>query len=274
MCAETGTPPTNTLRDLVDLERYPIDALDGAAGRALVNGCRYDLRARGACQLEGFLRRDAVDALAAEAAALAQFAFRNESVSNVYFEDIDDSLPEDDPRRLLERASQAAVAYDLIPAAAGVRALYESNAMLAFVGAALDKDPFFRTVDPLGALNVVYYRAGDELGWHFDRSEFSVTLMLQPAESGGDFEYIPNLRTGADENYAGVRRLLLGDMTGVIHAPSTKGTLAFFRGHHSIHRVTPIVGDVLRTNAVLTYADVPDQRLNRLTQEIFYGRTA
>ena len=38
--------------------------------------------------------------------------------------------------------------------------------------------------------------------------------------------------------------------------------------------MTPIMGDRLRTNAVLSFADKPDHRLNTLTQELFYGRTA
>jgi hypothetical protein len=98
--------------------------------------------------------------------------------------------------------------------------------------------------------------------------------MLQPAAQGGDFQYVPNLRNEHDENYPAVGRLLQGDMTDVIHLPSRAGTLAFFRGRHSIHRVTPIEGDVLRTNAVLSFADKPDHRLNQLTQRLFYGRTA
>jgi hypothetical protein len=266
----TSTSP----RDLIDADRYPIDDLDSDAGAALVARCRTELEATGACQLDGFLRADAVERLVSEALALTNVAFTNEAVHNVYFEEVDPALPEDDPRRMLERASQATVAYDLIPAGAGIRALYEWDPLLRFVGAALGKHPFYRNADPLGALNLVYYTQGDELGWHFDRAEFVVTLMLQPASWGGDFEYIPNLRNEHDENYPAVRRLLQGDMTNVIHLPSTAGTLAFFRGRHSIHRVTPIAGDRLRTNAVLSFADQPDQRLNPLTQELFYGRTA
>jgi len=34
------------------------------------------------------------------------------------------------------------------------------------------------------------FTAGQQLGWHFDRSDFSVTLSLQAASAGGDFEYI------------------------------------------------------------------------------------
>ena len=272
-----STPPhtstATSARDLIDIERYPIDDVDGA-GSALVARCRADLAATGACQLDGFLRAEAVDRLVAEALGLTDRSFRNEAVHNVYFEDVDPSLPDDDPRRIMERASQATVAYDLIPDGAGIRALYEWEPLLHFVGAALGKHPFYRNSDPLGALNLVYYTEGDELGWHFDRAEFVVTLMLQPATSGGDFEYIPNLRNESDENYSAVQRLLQGDMTDVIHLPSIAGTLAFFRGRHSIHRVTPIVGDRLRTNAVLSFAEKPDHRLNTLTQELFYGRTA
>ena len=274
MATRPDTPSAAILRELVDVDRYPIDALESTAGRELLARCQADLAANGACQLDGFLRPDAVVRLVDEALSLSDVSFRNASVHNVYFEDVDPSVPADDPRRLMERASQATVAYDLIPEDAGVRALYESDEFLAFVGASLGKDPFYRNADPLGGLNLVYYAEGDELGWHFDRAEFVVTLMLQPAIEGGDFEYAPNLRNEQEENYPDVKRLLEGDRTHVIHLPSRGGTLAFFRGRHSIHRVTPIVGDVLRTNAVLSFADKPGQRLNELTQLMFYGRTA
>lgn len=260
-------------RDLIDTDRYPIDDLESPAGIALVERCRADLGATGACQLEGFLRPAAIERLTAEALVLSDQGFVNEAVHNVYFEEVDESLPPDDARRIMQRASQSTIAYDMIPADAGIRALYEWDALLEFVGAALGKSPFYRNADPLGALNLTYYGEGDELGWHFDRAEFVVTLMLQPSISGGDFEYAPNLRNEQDENYATVQRLLQGDTTHVIHLPSTAGTLAFFRGRHSIHRVTPIEGDRLRTNAVLSFAEKPDHRLNELTQQLFYGRT-
>ena len=48
------------LAHAIDLERYPIDDLEGPAGRALLARCRDQLRSLGACELEGFLRGDAV----------------------------------------------------------------------------------------------------------------------------------------------------------------------------------------------------------------------
>ena len=58
----------------------------------------------------------------------------------------------------------------------------------------------------------------------------------------------------------------------VIELPSRPGTLAFFRGRYSLHRVTPIEGTRPRLNSVLTYASEPGHRLNPLTAKLFYGR--
>lgn len=259
---------------LVDLTRYPIDDLGSAEGRRLVDACRADLEEKGACRLPGFLTAEATEALADEARELAGAAYHQDDTHNVYFEDIDDSLPDDDPRRLLQHTSGAAVAWDLIPPDAKVREFYEWDPLLAFIGAALNKDPLYRNADPLGACNYVFYREGDELGWHFDRAEFAVTLMLQKAEEGGDFEYVPWIRSADDESYAAVQRLLLGSLDDVVHFPSDAGTLAFFRGQRSIHRVTPIQGERLRINTVLAYAEEPGAKLNEYTQKLFYGRTA
>ncbi|MBW0092245.1 hypothetical protein I4I73_24920 [Pseudonocardia sp. KRD-184] len=46
------------------------------------------------------------------------------------------------------------------------------------------------------------------------------------------------------------------------------------RGRHSLHRVTPVAGGRPRINAVLAYSARPGDRLNTLTQELFYGRSA
>ena len=47
------------------------------------------------------------------------------------------------------------------------------------------------SADSLDALEIAVFRPGDQLGWHFDNSEFSVTIMLQDAHEGGQFDYVP-----------------------------------------------------------------------------------
>ena len=258
--------------DLVDLDRYPVHELESAAGRRLVEECRGGMARSGAAKLDGFVRPEAIAELAAVAARLAPRGFPNDDVHNVYFEDVDDSLPADDPRRLLVRSAQKAVAMDLLPEDFGVHRLYAWDGLTRFVAAALGKDVLYRSDDPLDGCNVTVYEQADELGWHFDRSEFSVTLMIQPAELGGVFEYVPAVRTVDDEHFTAVRAILEGERQDVIELPSLPGTLAFFRGRYSLHRVTPVEGTRPRLNSVLTYASKPGHRLNPLTAKLFYGR--
>ena len=265
--------PRPALAAIVDLDRYPIDDLDSPAGGALIARCREQLEAVGACDLEGFLRADAARAIAAEALDLAPDGFRTDATHNVYFDGpVGDEAPPGDPRRIPVRTAKVGIAYDLIEPASPLRQLYESDELTAFIARALDADPLYRHGDPVGALNVMIYEPGDEIGWHFDNADFVVTLMLQPADRGGAFEFVPMLRSATDENHDGVTGLLAGDRAGVRGMSAARGTLALFRGRRSPHRVTPVEGERARVIAVLAYTAVPDARLSERTLQLFYGR--
>jgi hypothetical protein len=110
---------------LVSLERYPIHDLESPEGTRLVESCREELRWAGACKLDGFLRPEAVERMASDGAELAARGFPNDDVHNVYFTEIDESLPEDDPRRILVRSAQKAVAMDALPPDFPTRRVYE-----------------------------------------------------------------------------------------------------------------------------------------------------
>ncbi len=266
--------PPLALHQIVDLDRYPIDRLDEEGGRTLLERARAALRAVGACDLPGFLRPEAISAAVESAASVGHRAYRTEQTHDIEFSGLTpESLPADDPRRIRIRSAKQGTALDHIPADSPVRTLYESPALLDFVGAALDVDPIFRSDDPLGALNYMYFQPGDELGWHFDNADFVVTLLLQAPEGGGVFEFAPMLRSEDDRNDDGVRALLAGDRTPVRTMSGEPGTLALFRGHWSPHRVTPVEGSRMRINAVLCYGRTPRQRLGQETYRLFYGRT-
>jgi hypothetical protein len=264
----------SVLADLVDLDRYPIHELDGAAAQSLVAECREGLRSEGAVRLDAFVRKDAIGRMAEEASVIAAQGYPNDASHNCYFDDeIDESLPEDHPRRIMVRSAQKAVAMDLLPENFGPRRIYASDEVLAFVMAALEKDVLYPSADSLDGVNMTVYEEGDELGWHFDQSEFSVTLMIQRSQAGGDFEYAPMVRTPDDERYEDVRAVLLGETPPKLLA-SEPGTLAFFRGRFSLHRVPPVVGATPRMNSVLTYSVEPSHTLSPMAQRMYYGRTA
>lgn len=258
----------------VDLERYPITRLDGEAGRDLIARGRRALAEDGALSLAGFIRPEAQGGLAAEARRLSPLAHLMAEDHTVYFEPPEPGLPPDHPRRRLGRTEKGGVAYDRIPADAGIRRLYEWDALTDFIAALIGAPRLYRHADPLAALNVNVFGAGQGLDWHFDRTDFSVTLSLQTPAAGGAFEYLPRLRSETEPNYDAVTRLLDGEDLGARTLPFAAGTLALFQGRHSPHRVTPVVGGRDRLVAVLSYTAKPGVTFSPYAQRLFYGRAA
>lgn len=121
----------------------------------------------------------------------------------------------------------------------------------------MDKAALYTMPDQLACMNVMAYRDGEALNWHFDRSEFTTTLLLQAADGGGHFEYRTDLRTENDPNYEGVVRLFNGEDDQVRHIKLDAGTLNVFRGKNTLHRVTPVEGNRERIITVFSYYESP-----------------
>ena len=257
---------------LLDRARYPVDELESGPGRALVARCREQLARDGACELPGFLRPEATEAMAREAAALAGAAHRSAGKATPYLELPAPGWPADHPRRSFNAFSLGAVAYDRIPPAAALRRLYEWEPLVAFVAACLGKERLVRYADPLGALNLAVMEGGDELEWHFDQTDFVVSLALQNPEAGGDFLYAPRIRSEADERYGDVARVLGGEAASVRRLPMRPGTLLLFEGRYSIHCVSPVRGATPRLVALLAYDTKPGTCASPLLQQARYGR--
>ncbi len=270
----SGIEHPSIYADVVDVDRYPIHDLASERGSALIARCRSMLDADGACHLPDFITPVAVDAMVQLANQLTGTAWKSDQNHTVYFEPVATGHPPEHPRARTVRSAKRGIAFDHIPEQAPLRRLYESDDLTRFMAAVLGKPVLHRSADALDALQITRFEPGDELGWHFDRSEFSVTVMYQQAESGGDFVYVPGLRSDDDPNYAGVQQVVDGDTSRLKVLPSAPGTLAFFHGHDALHRVTPVAGGTARLNSVLTYGGLPDMRRNDLTSTLFYGRTS
>jgi hypothetical protein len=255
----------------VDLDCYPIDRLNSPEGQALVARCQADMAAYGVSQLPGFLTPIAIAEILATAQQLSPQGWASESTHNVYFTPLADALP-NSAANLPQRSAKRAIAYDLLPADLPLRVVYESAALTEFVRRVLGKPSLYRSADPLDALEIAVFETGEELGWHFDNSEFSITIMLQTPAGGGEFQFIRALRSDHDENEQGVLAVLRGDHGAVETLATAPGTLALFHGHDAMHRVVPVTGRRPRINAVLTYGEQPDMTLSPLTQKLFYGR--
>ena len=137
----------------------------------------------------------------------------------------------------------------------------------------LDRGAVHRYADPFGALNLAVMGEGDELQWHFDQTDFVVSLAVQSADEGGAFEVLPKVRTADEEHYDLVEAGLDGDHTGVVTVAMVPGTLLVFEGRRSLHRVSPIAGPTLRHVGLLGYDTSPGTQSSELLRAIRYGRT-
>ena len=271
--AVAGTrAPDAAPEDMVDLDRYPILHLDVPAAQAVLSRARAQLSATGACELPDFVRPAALQALILEADALAPQSYRSTGIGTAYLEVPDFSLPPDHPRRTLGPYAVGVIAYDLFPPTSPLRRLYEWEPLMQFIGAVLQRGPLYRYADPLGALNLAVMTDGDELQWHFDQTDFVVSLALQDANEGGDFEVVPHIRSASDERYDAVKRLFEGARDAVVRLPMRPGTLLIFEGRYSIHRVSPIHGTTPRHVALLAYDTKPGTCSTEVLRLSRYGR--
>ena len=258
------------LDEVVDLERYPVH--DPVARAPLAAGLALQLEERSVAVLPGFVRAGALEQMAADCDQLLPLAHRSESVASPYLSAPDTTLPAEHPRARAQHSQVETVPYDLVPDGAPVRTLYESDDLLSFLSAVLEVDELFRYADPFGALNLSTMRAGDQLAWHFDQTDFVTSIAVAAPDGGGAFEVAPKVRTGSDEHYDEVAAVLDGDRSGVTHVEFEPGSLMLFAGRNSLHRVTPVVGPVPRHVALLAYDTRPGTDSTDELKLARYGR--
>ncbi|MCG8360310.1 MAG: 2OG-Fe(II) oxygenase [Kiloniellales bacterium] len=261
--------------ELVECSRYPIDALESVETKDLAESCRRALEGEGACVLRNFLRPDAIEAMLGELEPLYAEAYYCRQDHNAYLDEDDPAYPPSHPRNRAQVSDKGCLADDQIPRRALLRRLYDWEALRGFIAAVLGVPRLYPYADPLGSLNLNIFAPGQQLGWHFDNADFAVTLLLQSAEAGGVYEYVPGLRSpeGADD-FEALSAILDGGRRNLRWLAMGPGALVLFRGRHALHRVTPVEGSRPRVLAVLSFDTRPGKRLTAHTQRLFYGRAA
>ncbi|NUS42351.1 MAG: arpA protein [Mycobacteriaceae bacterium] len=245
---------------LVDLSRYPLLDPDIDAGRELVDRARRDLAACGCSVLRGFIRPDQLDELRREGADLASASYDTVETVNAYNlgPDAVRGLPDEHPARIPMRRGNAFVARDRIPADAIVHRLYTSRAFQRFVALCFGLPALYELGDPLAGLVLNVITPGREHPWHFDTNEFTVSMLTQAPDRGGEFEYCPNIRTPQRENLDAVRAVVTGaDRTPVRRLVLDPGDLQLFQGRYALHRVCPPGGGRSRHTAIFAYSERP-----------------
>ena len=242
----------------IDTHRYPLDNPGSDGFQAMIETVRSDLRKDGCAVLKEFVKADAIATLVAEADRAAPFGHNSKSRTNAYFSQDDPSLDPSHPRRRFYDRSNAFIPADNFGPDSALRAIYEWPKFFDFVREALEEseDRFFRYEDPLADVIVNMADEGNGFPWHFDTNNYTVTLAVQNAEDGGDFEYAANIRKG-DENFDAVRDVLDGSSDLVTSLRLEPGDLQIFKGRYSLHRVAPLKGSIPRYVAIFSYVEEP-----------------
>ncbi len=255
------------LSDIIDFSTCPI------YNPLFARQCAARLANDGILTLPGFLQIGAVDLLVAEAEAQKHNAYFTSSSHNVY---LSEPRPDLDASHVFNRqiiSSKGCITTDQVPEQSRLKIIYDAPEFRKFIATIVGEPALYEYADQLSSINVHYADEGQELGWHFDNSEFAITLLLQAPQSGGQFEYVRDLSYSKEEaiNFASVAAVL--DGKAVIERPwVTPGTLMLFRGRNAMHRVTPTIGRTTRILAVLAYNVEPEIALSKAARMTFFGR--
>lgn len=274
---------------MINYSEYPIDAASTSEYAAMIKICKEQLRVQGFVSLKNFLDSRCVSSLVSSILDLEQLGvgFYSTERHNVFLEDnakesssTDQDAKSLHPRHIQLKSSKLLInANDLVRKAPELDILFQSTAFLHFIRDVLQLN-LYPSSDEYGKYYANIFNKGDGLNFHFDRSEFSISLILQPADDGGRFQFVPNSR----EIVEGWSEMPLNteDLRSAIAASSSKytleepdlaaGDLYLFRGQNSLHRVSEITTGK-RINVILTFNTEPDVMLNNYTLQKFFGVT-
>ncbi|KAG7364844.1 hypothetical protein IV203_038047 [Nitzschia inconspicua] len=249
-----------------------------------------------------FLTNDAIQNAVKELEQRENLVYTTDGVHTAYLRNVDHSQFSENSVYNHEMPTKvASTAFDELSSASVLRVLYHDPRLLKLVSAIVGKT-LYLSDDPLGCCSVNVFRPHFHHSFHFDESEFSVTLMLQTAEdpSSGLFQYTNPLRTHDNHDLAleatatalhlydrkGLKGKELSENTSFRNSgdsgsehPSLHtldfqpGTLLVLAGSKSLHRVTEIRGKRSRLVAVLTFASRPGFSNSAAVQTMFWGRS-
>lgn len=251
---------------LVDVGRYPLEDLDSRDGQAFLASCRSGLEEQSICVLEGFLQPRALAGMVRESSALIPLGYyydrpRTSYEGNDY---VDRTWPAGHPRTIEHVNRYRQVLNYQIPNDSLVRSVFHWPALTEFVRRMLGFDTLYTSACPHLALTLQIAHEGDSNGWHFDSNNGNITLLIQAPDTGGAFEYVPDLRADHDEHYEDVRAVFEAPGKRAVRTDIRPGTLVLFNGKYALHRVSP-VGPTKRPRiiAIFSYDKRPDQLFSR-----------
>ena len=259
--------------ELINRQLYPIDEPQNPKRASVIAATRAALAADGCAVIHRFFSHSGLLALHSEAHARKAGAYYSENKAcNVYLGDGNPDRPDDHPQNIFLERTNGFISADLYSEDTVSHRFYYWPPMKKFLADCLDKEELFIYEDPISNMIVNVGRPGQQFNWHFDTNEFTITMLLQAAESGGYFEYVPNLRNPNDECCEQVKQVLDGDRRRVTRLELNAGDLQIFLGRFSLHRVTKNTGRWDRLLLIMSFAEEAGMIGNSTRVKDLYGK--
>ena len=245
--------------DLVDFTIYPLDCPESKQYKKALENARAQLKEDGCAIFRDLLRPTAVRIISQEIVARKSTTHFSTSSMNPYFHSTHNpDYPDHHPVNTFIERSSGFIPGDSWDSSLAIDVLFRSEALTQFIRDALETKSVFCYSDPLAGLTANILDPGQQFAWHFDTNDFAVTAMIDEADDGGLFEYVPMTRTPDDESFEKIQQVLDGDRTMVKTLDLRAGDLQIFRGRHSLHRVTRVpTSSKPRHAAIFAYTAEP-----------------
>lgn len=264
--------PDTNLASLVDTDRYPIDQPDSPGYRSAIKSARTDLRATGCAIVRDLVRPEALARLGQEIWDRKHTTHFSTQVINPYFHfHHHDAWPDRHPMNTFLERSSGFIPGDSWQDTTAMRAMFEHPDLTRFLAECLEIPELHPYADPLAGLTANILDPDQQFTWHFDTNEFAVTVLVEEADEGGLFEYVPNIRSDGDEGFDHIQHVLEGGREGVHTLDLRPGDMQIFRGRYSLHSVSRVAVDSApRHAAIFAYTEKPGVigRLER-TEQLF-----
>ena len=255
------------INSIVDFSNHPID------DSQYIYKCNSYIKENSILVLENFLLNRSLNKILNEAKLLEKEAFYCQQKHTILLKKQSSDYDQDDPLNILMTSDKGCVPHDLIEKNSDLNILYQSDIFKNFIIKVLDLEKIYPYVDKLSSVNLNYYQKGQQLGWHFDNASFAITLMIQSALEGGEFEYISE---GRDSNKDFIDKDIISKIISGSEKPNklnaNDGTLILFYGRNYLHRVTPVESEIPRILVTLNYNEENNVELSENARLTFFGR--
>lgn len=261
------------MENIFDLERYPIADSDHPLTIDLINKTKEELESIGCAVIPGFIKPESLLRMNAEVEKKLGGIHWTSERNNPYFTKDDPELPEDHPKRFFEERKSGYITSDNLDPDSDLHTIFQSLELREFLRRVLGLEQLFCFADPIAKHPYSIMKEGHYFPWHFDGNEFTVSILIQEAEEGGLFEFVPDIRKPGDENLDSVKSILKGSRDRVRSLKLKPGDMQLFKGRYSLHRVTRVRGKINRIIALPSYTLHPGM-MNRPEHSIqVYGKS-